>query len=87
MSAPLPGYQSSSSKAFVPLGYAGLLDVGRAGPISLDAESSAPVSWPLRWSPRVGIELSKWPNIEAYLDRVAARPKVKEAMKVEGLLK
>jgi hypothetical protein len=26
-------------------------------------------------------------NIEAYLDRVAARPKVKEAMKVEGLLK
>jgi glutathione S-transferase len=40
----------------------------------------------LRWSPRVGIDLSKWPNIEAYLDRVAARPKVKEAMKAEGLL-
>jgi hypothetical protein len=35
-----------SSKAFVPLGYAGLLDIGRAGPISLDAESSAPVLWP-----------------------------------------
>ena len=27
----------------------------------------------LRWSPRVGIDLGKWPNIEAYLDRVAAR--------------
>jgi len=40
----------------------------------------------LRWSPRVGIDLSKWPNIEAYLDRVGARPKVKEAMKAEGLL-
>ena len=40
----------------------------------------------LRWSPRVGIDLSKWPNIEAYLTRVAARPKVKEAMKAEGLL-
>jgi hypothetical protein len=40
----------------------------------------------LRWSPRVAIELSKWADIEAYLDRVAARPKVKEAMKAEGLL-
>ena len=40
----------------------------------------------LRWSPRVGIDLSKWSNIEAYLDRVAARPKVREAMKAEGLL-
>jgi glutathione S-transferase len=40
----------------------------------------------LRWSPRVGIDLSKWPNITAYLDRVAARPKVREAMKAEGLV-
>jgi glutathione S-transferase len=40
----------------------------------------------LRWSPRVGINLSKWSNIEAYLDRVAARPKVREAMQAEGLL-
>jgi glutathione S-transferase len=40
----------------------------------------------LRWSPRVGIDLSKWSNIEAYLARVAARPKVREAMKAEGLL-
>ena len=34
----------------------------------------------LRWSPRVGIDLSKRSNVEAYLDRVAARPKVREAM-------
>jgi len=40
----------------------------------------------LRWSPRVGIDLSKWKNITAYLDRVEARPKVQEAMKAEGLL-
>jgi glutathione S-transferase len=40
----------------------------------------------MRWSPRVGIDLGKWPNITAYLDRVAARPKVQEAMKAEGLL-
>jgi len=40
----------------------------------------------VRWSPRVDIDLSKWKNITAYLDRVAARPKVQEAMKAEGLL-
>jgi len=40
----------------------------------------------VRWSPRVGIDLSKWKNITAYLDRVAARPKLQEAMKAEGLL-
>ena len=40
----------------------------------------------LRWSPRVGVDLGKWPNITAYMDRVAARPKVQEALKAEGLL-
>jgi glutathione S-transferase len=40
----------------------------------------------LRWSPRVGIDLSKWSNVEGYLDWVAARPKVKQAMQAEGLL-
>lgn len=40
----------------------------------------------LRWAPRVGIDLAKWPNIAAYVDRVAARPKVQEALKAEGLL-
>ena len=39
----------------------------------------------LRWSPRIEIDLSKWPNIKAYMDRVAARPKVQEALKAEGL--
>jgi glutathione S-transferase len=40
----------------------------------------------LRWSPRVEIDLAKWPNIKAYVDRVAARPKVHEALKAEGLV-
>lgn len=40
----------------------------------------------LRWSPRVGVDLGKWPNIVAYMDRVAARPKVQEALKAEGLV-
>jgi glutathione S-transferase len=39
----------------------------------------------LRWSPRVEIDLGKWPNVKAYVDRVAARPKVQEALKAEGL--
>src|ERR1700742_1638476 len=35
----------------------------------------------LRWSPRVEIDISKWSNLKAYMDRVAARPKVQAAMK------
>ena len=41
----------------------------------------------LRWSPYVNVDLGKWPNIKAYVDRVAARPKVQEAMRAEGLIK
>ena len=37
--------------------------------------------------PRIEIDLAKWPNLKAYVDRVAARPKVQEAMKAEGLVK
>jgi glutathione S-transferase len=40
----------------------------------------------LRWSSRVKIDLSKWTNIVAFMDRVQARPKVQEAMKAEGLI-
>ena len=40
----------------------------------------------LRWSPFASISLDKWPNIKAYVDRMAARPKVQEAMKEEGLI-
>jgi glutathione S-transferase len=41
----------------------------------------------LRWSEAVKVDLSRWPNLVAFLGRVAARPKVKEALKAEGLLK
>ncbi|HET9904007.1 MAG TPA: glutathione transferase GstA [Xanthobacteraceae bacterium] len=41
----------------------------------------------LRWSALQHIDLSRWPNISAYMTRIAARPKVKEAMQAEGLLK
>jgi len=30
----------------------------------------------LRWVPRIELDLAKWPNLKAYVDRVAARPKV-----------
>ena len=39
----------------------------------------------LRWTGRVEIDVAKWPNLKAYMDRVAARPKVQEALKAEGL--
>jgi glutathione S-transferase len=38
------------------------------------------------WTKPTQIDLAKWPNIQAFNKRVAARPKVKEAMQVEGLL-
>jgi glutathione S-transferase len=41
----------------------------------------------LRWSPYVNVDPGKWPNIKTYVDRVAARPKVQEAMRAEGLIK
>ena len=41
----------------------------------------------LNWAPRVNIDLSQWPNVQAYHARVAARPKVQEAMRAEGLIK
>jgi glutathione S-transferase len=41
----------------------------------------------LRWSTIQHIDLSRWPNITAFMGRVAARPKVKEALEAEGLLK
>lgn len=40
----------------------------------------------LSWTNPLKIDVSKWPNIKAYMGRVAERPKVREAMKAEGLI-
>ena len=40
----------------------------------------------LRWSERVKLDISKYAGVTAYMARVAARPKVQEAMKAEGLI-
>jgi glutathione S-transferase len=41
----------------------------------------------LKWADRVGLDLSSFKNLMAYKDRVAARPKVMEALEKEGLMK
>lgn len=40
----------------------------------------------LRWTVPLKIDLSPWPNVAAYLERVGNRPKVREALQEEGLL-
>ena len=40
-----------------------------------------------RWAEILKMDLGQWPNLQAYAARVAARPKVQEALKAEGLLK
>lgn len=40
----------------------------------------------VNWANFHNIDLGKWPNIKAYMARIAARPKVQEAMKAEGLI-
>lgn len=41
----------------------------------------------LAWAERMGLDISGLPNLAAYKARVAARPKVQEALAAEGLLK
>jgi glutathione S-transferase len=41
----------------------------------------------ISWCNMVGIDLSKWKNISAFMARVSARPAVQAAMKAEGLIK
>jgi len=41
----------------------------------------------LNWAPMVKFDLGKWPALVEFQKRVAARPKVQEALKAEGLVK
>ena len=41
----------------------------------------------LNWTRFVGIDLSRWPALDAYVKRIAARPAVRGAMEAEGLLR
>lgn len=41
----------------------------------------------LNWGQWTGVDLANWSALKAYVGRVAARPKVVEAMRAEGLVK
>jgi glutathione S-transferase len=41
----------------------------------------------LSWAPHLKVSLDKWPGIQTYLGRVAARPQVQATLKAEGLTK
>jgi glutathione S-transferase len=41
----------------------------------------------VNWCQWTGIDLARWPVLAGYMKRVAARPKVQEALKAEGLVK
>src|SRR5262249_38259155 len=40
-----------------------------------------------RWAAFLQIDLAPYPNVQAFQARVAARPKVQDALKAEGLVK
>jgi glutathione S-transferase len=35
----------------------------------------------------VGLDVASWPRLKAYRERIAARPRVQDAMRAEGLIK
>ncbi len=39
------------------------------------------------WAPHVGLDLSSFKNVDAFMARMAARPKVQETLVAEGLVK
>jgi glutathione S-transferase len=41
----------------------------------------------LSWSGHAAVDLSPWPNLKAFQERVAARPRVIEALTSEGLIR
>jgi len=41
----------------------------------------------LNWAPMVKFDLGRWPALLDYQKRIAARPKVQEALRAEGLVK
>jgi glutathione S-transferase len=41
----------------------------------------------LNWTNPLKIDLGKWPNLQAFMARVGARPKVQQTLKAEGLVK
>lgn len=40
----------------------------------------------LGWSKMLGLDLTKWPGLMGYVERVGSRPAVRQTMKAEGLI-
>ena len=40
----------------------------------------------LRWAPRMNIDLTPWPQLKGYMERITARPAVQAALKEQGLV-
>ncbi len=40
----------------------------------------------LNWTGILKIDMSKWPDLQTYISRIAARPKVQQSLKEEGLI-
>lgn len=40
----------------------------------------------LGWLGHAGLDLARWPVLEAYHERIAARPRVIDAMQAEGVV-
>lgn len=41
----------------------------------------------LTWAKSMGLDVSRWPKLQSFFKRVAARPRVREALIAEGLVK
>jgi glutathione S-transferase len=40
----------------------------------------------LNWANILKLDMSKWPDLQSYVSRIAARPKVQQSLKEEGLI-
>ena len=54
---------------------------------TLTAAADAYLFTILGWANYFKLDMSKWPKLKEYTDRIAARPAVKQTMKTEGLIK
>jgi len=64
--------------------------LGKGGPFLMGAQftvADAYLFTVANWTNFLKMDLGQWPNLKAFVERVAARPKVQEALKAEGLVK
>jgi len=87
---PLEGEARASAEAGVARRFNYLEDVLSDGRAYLTGETftiaDAYMFVVSNWSNFTGIDLKQWPNIAAFVARVAARPATQQAMGAEGLL-